>query len=147
MSNNNCVPWIIHNQTTFPVDPSDPSQSVILINPPGYAAGLVGEVTTLPYQVPTGKQLTINYLAIEGLWGAAMFPWIGTSPDSPGQVVTTFTTPMPSPGYPYGPGTCEWHPKFTIPSGQSLGLSLRGFNAPGAYMYGWMMAGKLCDAP
>lgn len=142
----NCLPWVIHNQTTFPLDPTaSPSTSIILINPPGYAAGLVGEITTLPYQVPAGKQLTITYLAIEGLWGAAMFPWIGVTPDDPGRVVTTFTAPPVPPGYPYGPGTCEWHPEFTIPAGSWLNLSLRGFNAPGDYMYGWMMAGKLCE--
>lgn len=67
------TPWIVYSQTTMPAQGS-------VNNPAPNVNGLNGEVTSLPYTVPTGYNLVLTGWGFEGLntpFGVCI-PWIGT---------------------------------------------------------------------
>lgn len=145
------APWIAHGETALLKDGG------YVVNPTPFNLGLVGAVTSLPYTVPAGKQLIIDYFSIEGIWGAAMWPWIGALPFDGSKVIQTFTAPdlnIPfnqgplNDGSKFGqlPGTREWHPCFVLPAETIFNLTLAGWHQSSeGWVYGWVVSGELQD--
>jgi hypothetical protein len=132
-----CVPWVAHAFTMFPAD------SVNITNPTPQTNGLVGEISSLPYTVPSSKKLVLNYLSIQGNTGAAMFPWVGSGSFVANVVIQTFTAPTVTTSGTL-PGTREWKPNFIFPAGVILNLTMEQFGQPANTVYGWTMGGMLC---
>lgn len=139
-----CGPWIARNETLF-------VNNQYLTNPQTASVGLLGEAS-LPYSVPTGKKLVIDHLAIEAIWGAAMWPWVGAGTfgvnTTSAQVLDTFTSRVPATATGESVGTYQWTPHYELPAGLIFNLTMRNFNAPSeGWVYGWEVSGELCDVP
>lgn len=72
----NAAEWIVYGQTSIPSQGS-------VNNPMPNAAGVVGEVVSLPYTVPAGFELRLMAYGIEAYnrpGTAVIFPWLGAAP-------------------------------------------------------------------
>lgn len=137
----NCEPWIAHSQSV--IAPAGGYTD----NPAPRNLGLVGTVTSLPYTVPAGKKLIIKYIALEGIWGHAIWPWIGDPPFTAAKALSTFVAPTVKGGSGTYSGTRQWTPTYVIPAGSKFNITQQVFDqpSPGSWVYGWEVSGELCD--
>ncbi len=137
------TPWIVRNQSVI-------NYGQVLQNPTPSASGLVG-ASTLPYIVPTGKMLQIDYLAFESHEGVAFWLWTGSTMLTQNQIMT-FTSIDAK----YNQGslsdarfktTQEWRPQNVFfDEGVQVNLALQEFSPTfDGFTFGWLMSGKLFD--
>lgn len=141
-------PWIVYGQTVMVVNGATVDG---IDNPAPNTAGLIGEVSSLPYQVPQGKKLVITAYGFEGhvlpndsYPVYVLVPWLSDQPMPnatpqdriPRQLASCSASTETNVIY------CEKH----IPSGKYLNVRLLN-NSPHSDMrHGWFMQGFLEDA-
>ena len=137
------TPWVCYGQTI--IAPND-----VVQNPTPNTTGLVGECTSLPYTVPTGKVLVIQMFQMEHLWDGAMLPWIGdtisdfTAANCLSTMCGTATT---SSAALFAQSMWVAGFNYHIPAGKKFNIRLNAGYAPTTgYRYGWYVGGELRDA-
>ncbi len=127
-------PWICYGATVV----SGNSNSD---NPSCSVNGLVGEVSSLPYTVPTGYELVITNYGIEGgkTPQYALIPWIGTTPVTNAKGLMTCAAAYGSNQY----SNMEW----ILPEGKILNIRISNASNDGVtYAFGWYINGYLREA-
>ena len=103
-----------------------------VVNPPiVHLPGVVGQVTSLPYTVPAGKELIITKVSIEGIYGAAIFIFVGDT-FNVNTSIMTFTAPWVAADANgntkwEGPGTRWWESEIHLAAGTKVGVALTNF--------------------
>jgi hypothetical protein len=136
--------WVVYGQTAMPAAPNGG-----VTNPtPGTGLGqglningLVGEVTSLPYTVPEGKQLVLEGWGFEGLnqpFGVCI-PFIGDAPVTNAKCLPSVGCGGSQASY-YITGT-----RFTVPAGKKVGVFLLNGTTIHNVICAWFVQGHLED--
>ena len=127
-----CEDWVAYG--TFILAPYTNTD-----NPDTNILGLDGEVK-LPYTVPAGYQLTIDYMQIEGPAGpqVGMMLWIGDMPCENSKSVISCTTP--------GGSTQLYGMNIKIPEGQTVNIRVMN-NTTIPWCNGFFLQGFLSKKP
>lgn len=135
-------PWVVYSQTAVPLG--------ALHNPRPNTAGLIGEVSSLPYRVPEGKVLRIDGIALESFPTApnllpkfVLFPWLSDSTRSmTAQEINAQALVSCSAGA--FTNTCPT--RYFVPSGKLVNVTLvLGSPEMAGWTWGWHMYGELID--
>lgn len=137
-------PWVVYGQTIvggYGVD-----------NPEPNTAGLVGEVDALPYQVPAGKRLRIDGLAMESHTTAVegrpvyvLLPWVTDAPVVGNAAIRVKSALMSCTGSDH---TISCPTRFYVPAGKWVNLRII-CQSPAMFttLMGWHVFGEIEDAP
>lgn len=133
-------PWVVYGQSVVNYPGLD--------NPEPSHAGLIGEVMALPYQVPEGKTLRIDGIAIESHTTAiesrpvyVLFPWITDEPvqgDAPTRIAGALLSCTGS------TSTVSCPTRYYVPSGKWVNIRIicQSPSMSGTRM-GWHLFGEL----
>ena len=137
------APWIAHAQSTVPLGSTT--------NPRLNSSGLIGEVRSLPYQVPPGKVLKITKIALESYPMASgpqpifvLFPWI--TPDlRPRTAPEINNAALISCAASSQTNSCA--AEHYVPAGMWVNVTLLlGTQNMAGGVWAWYVAGELMDA-
>jgi len=124
--------WIVYGQTAIP-------SQVAVDNPTPNTAGVLGEVSSLPYTIPAGKMLALTSYGVESYehpGTVVLFPWLGSPP-------ATNEKALMSVGADGGSNEirgANWH----LPAGTIVNVRLIvGEATQSAWVYAWYMFGRL----
>ncbi len=127
--------WVVSSQTNL-------SQGTYTTNPTPNNLGFCGEIHSLPYTVPEGKQLRLFQWGMEAyspdVAMIGMNPWVGTS--------FTAANCLPSVNNSSGVGnTFESARGWVLPAGTVLNVSLFLVGPASTITQSWWMEGQLED--
>lgn len=130
------APWIVYGQTA-------PVCQGGINNPKPNVNGLVGEVSALPYTVPTGKTLVITGYGLEAYanvpYGLVLAPYLGPTPPASNAAFLHSV-------YADNASNETVGVEFHLPAGTIFNLRLMSSECP-AQVVGWYVKGRLVDAP
>jgi len=132
-------PWVISGQTNVATGGS-------IDNPTPSAPGAIGQVTALPYVVPSGKQVCVRAYGMEGYDAsgiAVLFMWAG----NPNPVTGQWRIDHGLPSVAAKSGSQEITGlNFCFPAGTYLNVRLINGSSYGG-VYGWYVSGEITDVP
>lgn len=131
----NLLGWIVYGATTI-------AAGGVVDNPTPNSNGVVGEVTSLPYTVPSGHTLTITSMQVEGpacdyssnssQFGMGI--WLGSAPCTNSKWIASCTTT--------GGSNQNTNMNLELPAGTILNLRMMN-NTSNAWVDGWYVEGQL----
>jgi hypothetical protein len=128
-------PWIVYGQAAVPYNQA-------VDNPTPNVNGLRGEVASLPYCVPEGKELVIEAYGLESYSGVAnglvIVPWIGDMPATNAKCLHSVFSDNAS--------NETVGVRFHVPAGKKVNVRIMCAENP-SQVVGWYMRGTLRDAP
>lgn len=135
-------PWIVYGQTKMAIGSN--------VNPAPNKAGLLGEVLSLPYQVPNGKILRIDSMSLEAYPTPSdprpifvIFPWVSDVKTIPGAEIINKSA-MLSCAASTQTNTCAT--RYYIPEKKWLNVTvLLGSPSYAGGVWGWQFYGELLD--